>query len=238
MQYWRKIKFPQIHFPTGPLKLALRLSCLLKTQKRTHPRIRFSFTWNIWGITLLWRNKIEFKYQCGTSGIVISTFYFLFVFQWFCLSFLLSFCFIILVSLLRISGLQSVFSHQGILLSEKRPFPLFLGTKDQHKTLNTEFFRQRAAKASTRAHVNKRWYFLSGWKTWWDAIYFTGIILCSNPAIRRLNGAALNVHLKKKMPTPFSLIRPFKNYVKSQTKLSCMAGPKTLTLLTLSSLIT
>ena len=53
MQYWRKIKFLQIYFPTIPLTLALRLSCLFKTQKRTRPWIRFSFTWNIWGITLL-----------------------------------------------------------------------------------------------------------------------------------------------------------------------------------------
>ena len=53
MQYWRKIKFLQIYFHTGPLTLALRLSCLFKTQKRTRPWIRFSFTWNIWGITLL-----------------------------------------------------------------------------------------------------------------------------------------------------------------------------------------
>ena len=138
MQYWRKIKFPQIHFPTGPLKLALRLSCLLKTQKRTHPRIRFSFTWNIWGITLLWRNKIEFKYQCGTSGIVISTFYFLFVFQWFCLSFLLSFCSILLVLLLGISGLQSVFSQQGILLTEKGRSLCFSTQNAKHRILPTE----------------------------------------------------------------------------------------------------
>ena len=36
MQYWRKIKFLQIYFPTIPLTLAQRLSCLFKTQKRTH----------------------------------------------------------------------------------------------------------------------------------------------------------------------------------------------------------
>ena len=34
VQNWRKIKFLQIYFHTGPLTLALRLSCLLKTQKR------------------------------------------------------------------------------------------------------------------------------------------------------------------------------------------------------------
>ena len=84
------------------------------------------------------RNKIEFKYQFWTSGIVISILYLLFVFQWFCLSFLLSFCSILLVLLLGISGLQSVFSHQGILLTEKGPSLRFSTQNTKHRILPTE----------------------------------------------------------------------------------------------------
>ena len=128
--------------------------------------------------------------------IVILILYLLFVFQWFCMSFLsvLSFW-----SRYWESLACNLFSAIKEFSWLKRAIPFVFRHKGP-----TQNSKQRAAKTLTGAHVNKRWFFLSGWKTWWDAIYFTGIIFCSNPAIRRLNGAALNVQLKKKMPTPLS----------------------------------